>query len=88
MLGPRQAAVPRVLLSGIVITGGVENLDVRFTQPGQLFPEESLGLEGKPLSVEQVAGDQKRLNALGERQVDSSAQGGPRALPQAAAQVG
>ena len=72
--------------TGVVVAGCVDHGDAGIGKPGQFACQDSLGSNGEPLVVEQVAGDQQRVSVFLDGEVD---QGGKclaarvlKALPQ------
>ena len=59
--------------TGVVVAGCVDHGDAGIGKPGQFACQDSLGSNGEPLVVEQVAGDQESIGALLKRQVHQCA---------------
>ena len=57
-----------------MVSGGVDDRDPVLLQTPHLPQEEALGLEGEPLPVEEVAGDEDRVDVLADRQVRGPAE--------------
>ena len=69
---PVQGAGARGRPSGIVVARRVHHGDLVVLQPLCFLQKEALRLEGESLPVEQVSGDQERVNVLPNGEVDGS----------------
>ena len=62
------------VLPGIVVAGGVHDLDPGLGQAAKLLQQETLGLEGEAFTVEDIARQQDRMDLLRDGAVDRPAQ--------------
>jgi hypothetical protein len=74
-LRPVDSARAHIGRPRIVIAGRVYDGDSVITQALGLVEEESLGLEGEAITVEEVAGDQNGVYVFTDRDVDGVAEG-------------
>ena len=83
----RRLSALRPFLPGVVVAAAVQDVRTAGRQAPQLAHQVELGREGEQLVVEQVAGDQHRVELLAERKVDGVRQGLAGRLAQALARA-
>ena len=66
----------------VVVAGGVHDLNAGVREHAELFEQEALGGKRRAGAVEEVSGDQHRVDFLGDREGHAPGEGVTRYLPE------